>query len=233
MKTSSRASVHAICCAVALLVYGMPTVVLAAPAKIFVASYGNDANSGSPASPKRSFQAAHDAVAAGGGIVALDTAGYGALNIAKSVSVIVPPGINGFVTVPAGNDGITIQAGSTDAVSLRGLVIEGGGTGGSRKGITAASVGNLSIEDCTVRSFNTGILFNPSNSAKLYVYDTTARRCGIGIDVRTSGTLTNIATISGCRLEQNSVAGLEVFTPGGGNTVDVTAVDCIVSGNTN
>jgi hypothetical protein len=43
--------------------------------KIFVASYGNDASDGSRASPKRNFQPAHDAVAAGGEIVALDTAG--------------------------------------------------------------------------------------------------------------------------------------------------------------
>jgi hypothetical protein len=45
--------------------------------RIFVASYGNDANDGSRGAPKRNFQPAHDAVAAGGQIVVLDTAGYG------------------------------------------------------------------------------------------------------------------------------------------------------------
>ena len=44
--------------------------------KIFVASFGNDANDGSRGSPKRNFQSAHDAVAAGGQIVVLDTVGY-------------------------------------------------------------------------------------------------------------------------------------------------------------
>lgn len=66
--------------------------------KIFVASFGNDANDGSRGAPKRNFQAAHDAVAAKGQIVVLDTAGYGALNITKSIEVTVPPGINGFAT---------------------------------------------------------------------------------------------------------------------------------------
>src|SRR3954471_14177963 len=98
-----------------------------APAKIFIASYGKDGNSGSPTSPKRAFQAAHDAVAAGGQIVVLDTAGYGALVINKSISVTVPPGVNGFVTVSGNSNGIVITAAPADTVVLRGLILEGGG----------------------------------------------------------------------------------------------------------
>src|SRR3954469_11095216 len=149
MKTSSRASVHAICCAVALLVYGMPAALLAAPSKIFVASYGNDANSGSPASPKRSFQAAHSAVAPGGEIVALDTAGYGPLAINKSVSVIVPPGVTGFVTVSGNVFAISINAAPSDVVSLRGLIVENT-AGPSGYGIRSDLVGKLIVEDCAV-----------------------------------------------------------------------------------
>src|SRR3954453_17605338 len=101
--------------AIALLILAAPAAIDAATPKIFVASFGNDANSGSPASPKRRFQAAHDAVAAGGQIVALDTAGYGALSITKSISVTVPPGINGFVSVNGSANGISINtAASTD-----------------------------------------------------------------------------------------------------------------------
>jgi hypothetical protein len=39
--------------------------------KIFVASFGDDANDGSRGAPKRNFQAAHNAVAANGQIVVL------------------------------------------------------------------------------------------------------------------------------------------------------------------
>src|SRR4051794_5450669 len=70
-----------------LLILFPAASVHAQPIKIFVASYGSDTNDGSRGSPKRSFQAAHDAAAAGGQIVALDTAGYGALSISKSISV--------------------------------------------------------------------------------------------------------------------------------------------------
>src|SRR3954465_15299357 len=124
MHKSAYSCARRICMAVALLVLAAPGAIEAALPKIFVASYGNDANSGSPAAPKRGFQAAHDAVAAGGQIIALDTAGYGALTITKSVALTVPPGVNGFVTVTGSANGITINAGPADSVSLRGLIVE-------------------------------------------------------------------------------------------------------------
>src|SRR3954463_16798450 len=64
--------------------------------RTFVASYGNDANDGSRAAPKHTFQSAHDAVSAGGQIVVLDSAGYGPFTITKSLTIVVPPGVNGF-----------------------------------------------------------------------------------------------------------------------------------------
>ena len=54
-----------------LLLFPVGALHAQALSKIFVASYGNDANDGSRGNPKRDFQAAHDAVAAGGQIVVL------------------------------------------------------------------------------------------------------------------------------------------------------------------
>jgi hypothetical protein len=67
--------IHIVYCLAIILLTFAPGNIHAQATKIFVASYGNDANDGSRASPKRNFQPAHDAVAAGGEIVALDTAG--------------------------------------------------------------------------------------------------------------------------------------------------------------
>ena len=56
--------------------------------RVFVASYGNDANTATGcgfANPCRGFTAAMTAVDAGGEVVALDAAGYGAVTITKSV----------------------------------------------------------------------------------------------------------------------------------------------------
>src|SRR5688500_13487092 len=83
----------------ALLLIVAPAADQAQAPKMFVARYATDANSGTPAPPRRAFLAAHNAVAPGGQIVALDTAGYGALTTTDSVRVIVPPGVTGFGTV--------------------------------------------------------------------------------------------------------------------------------------
>jgi hypothetical protein len=153
--------------------------------KIFVASTGNDANDGSRGAPKRNFQSAHDAVAAGGQIVVLDTAGYGKLNITKSISITVPPGVNGFVTVTGPFEtGIAINAGPGSIVSLRGLIIEGGGgTSGSPRGVRF-SEGRLYLEDCIIRNFGSSGVeasFIPSGGRALLVARSVqVRNCGSG-----------------------------------------------------
>src|SRR5262245_42597690 len=60
----------------------------AQPARVFVAAQGLDTNPCTFAQPCRSFQKAHDTVAAGGEINALDPADYGILTINKSISVL-------------------------------------------------------------------------------------------------------------------------------------------------
>ena len=198
--------------------------------KIFVASTGNDANDGSRGSPKRNFQAAHDAVAAGGQIVVLDTAGYGKLVITKSLSITVPPGVNGFVTVTGDSDGITINATASDVVVLRGLILEGGELNPG-SGINATTVGNLTVEDCTVRNFNTGIKVQPTTAAKCYFHRCTLRACRFGLDVETSAAVAVIAVASGCRVEKDSDVGVEAAAGVSGSSVDLTLADCVLSGN--
>ena len=204
-----------------------------APTKIFVASYGSDANDGSRGAPKRNFQPAHDAVAAGGQIVVLDTAGYGALNITKSLAITVPPGVNGFTTVTGSNNGITINASGSDSVSLRGLIIEGGSAGGG-SGIRINSAANVAVEDCTVRNFNVGIaVFGPG---KLYLRRCTVRACnafGLQTELLDTGSISVIA--SNCQFDQIHADAVEVndfSNSGGGNgNLDVTLRKCTVSGN--
>ena len=194
--------------AVALLAFGaFATPALAdAPPKIFVASTGDDANSGARTAPKRSFQTAHDAVAAGGQIVVLDTAGYGPLNISKSVGIIVPPGVNGFVTqTKLASNGIFIDAGSDSVVTLRGLVIEGPGNSGNA--ILADSVGTLVVEDTTVRNFSDGIVLDPKMSARLIVRGGSIRNTHNGIAVADSANSVRIdALVADVELTANHAA---------------------------
>ncbi len=211
-----------------LLAAPLATLHAQAPAKIFVASFGSDANDGSRGSPKRNFQAAHDAVAAGGQIVVLDTAGYGALNITKSLAVTVPPGVNGFVTVTGDSGGITINAAAGDSVALRGLIIEGG-SGNSGNGIAINSAANVAVEDCTVRNFSIGIL--AQSAGKLYLRRCTFRACtnfGLQVKREAAGDLSAIA--SHCQFDQiksNAVFVIDFV----GLNLDVTLRNCTLSGN--
>src|SRR5262245_61865064 len=94
--------------------------------RVFVAAQGSDANLCTFALPCRSFQRAHDVVANNGEIDVLDPAGYGAVTISKAIS-IQGHGFAG-IGVASGN-GITINASAGDKVNLRGLLIDGVGTG--------------------------------------------------------------------------------------------------------
>ena len=218
------------CLPLILLLCAPAALVHAQLSKIFVASTGNDANDGSRGSPKRNFQGAHDAVVAGGQIVVLDTAGYGALNITKSLAVTVPPGVNGFVTVTGTTNGITVNATAAN-VALRGLIIEGGGLGGGGTGISATTLSFLFLEDCTVRNFSIGFAFFVNSPANLYMRNCVVRSCNSGMEVRPSSAVTNVAGIIDCRFEQNSSFGVIASTNGNGSNIDMTLEGCFVAGN--
>ncbi len=218
------------------LTIGIPLAAHAQLPKIFVASFGNDANDGSRGSPKRNFQAAHNAVAAGGQIVVLDTAGYGALNITKSLALTVPPGVNGFITVSGGTNAIFINAAPSDNVSLRGLVIENNGTPvpGNSFGVIASTVGNLVVEDCSFRNLYVGIGVNPDDSdIKLYAQNCVITDCtGAGLNLQLGANVVLKAVVTGCRFEQNSflsaLAECNSFSSG---LIDLTLADCLFNSN--
>src|SRR5262245_29128598 len=96
----------------------------AQPTRVFVAAQGSDAYPCTFALPCRTFQRAHNVVAASGEIDVLDPAGYGAVTITKSLSIQG----HGFAGLAVTSGvGITINAGATDKISLRGLLIDGVG----------------------------------------------------------------------------------------------------------
>ena len=158
----------------------------------------------------------------------LDTAGYGTLNITKSVSVTVPPGVNGFITIGTNSTAVNINAGASGKVSLRGLIVEGPGAG-LGNGISIANAGTVTIEDCTVRNFNEGILSTTSTALKLNVANCVARDCSYGLDVEHSAAVNVAAVATGCRLEDCQSDGF--FASANTASMDVTLSDCTISGS--
>src|SRR5262245_14461164 len=146
-----------------LLVLSLIPAPAQAQARVFVAAQGSDSNPCTFAQPCRTFQKAHDTVAAGGEIDVLDPAGYGALIISKAIS-IQGHGFAG-VSVPNGGTGIYVNAGPSDAVSLNGLLIEGNGTG--QNGIFFLAGKSLVVENCVARNATFAGLRIESNAAAL------------------------------------------------------------------
>jgi hypothetical protein len=192
----------------------------ALPQRTFVASSGNDGNPCSLASPCRSFGAAVAAVTNGGEVLVLDSAGYGAVTITKSVSIIAPPGIYAGISASS-VDGIIINAASIDVV-LRGLTINGIG---ASNGITFQQGASLHVENCVVSGFSAGNGINvTAANSKLYVVDTIIRNGQAGIVLSAANI---VATVSRARIEQIANEGFEVL-----DNVDASIEDSVITGAT-
>jgi hypothetical protein len=136
--------------------------------RVFVSATGSDGNPCTFVSPCRTFQHAHDIVPSGGEIDVLDPAGYGALTINKAIS-IQGHGFSG-ISAPSGT-AITINAGSSDKINLRGLLIDGVGTGNN--GISLVTGSALEIQDTLIRNFlGYGIHIGALNPLALLVSNT-------------------------------------------------------------
>ena len=143
--------------ALACLLHAVPAQ--AQPIRVFVALTGADANPCTFALPCKSAQHAHDVVAAGGEMRMLDPGSYGLITITKAISILGNG--HGGIAASNGATAITINAGATDKISLRGLVIEGFGTG--QTGIVFNAGASLTVQDSVIRNFaGDGIDFLPS-----------------------------------------------------------------------
>ena len=200
-------------------------------ARTFVSSAGSDANDCSRSSPCRNFQRAHDAVAAGGEVVALDSAGYGTVNITKSVT-ITGEGVHAAATSPSGGGNVVTVNGTGITVNLRNIQVQSHPASVSGSGIFARNFAVLHIEGCTVRASSVGLHFSPlaadgTPARKLFIKDSTFKNNGAsGIFLSNAvdtGTLS--ATIERTRIENNGNGGGEF------RFARVTLRDCLSSGN--
>jgi Right handed beta helix region len=180
-------------------------------ARDFVASYGNDSNPCSFTQPCRTFQHAHDVVLAGGEVTAIDSAGFGPISITKAITISSPAGIEAGIVPNAGADAIDINVGPSDAIVLRGLTLDGAGTG--HNGIVFSAGGSLTVTDCTLQNF----AFDGSNLTT-----------GNGILMQpTGGTLA--FTITNTTASNNGATGILFLTSGGGSPSANGVIDHVVA----
>jgi serine protease len=182
-----------------------------AGAPVWVSAQGNDANVCNSATPCRTFAGALSRIASGGEIDVLDSGDFGPVTINKSVTLVSAGALGGIQT--AAGSAITVNAGPNDKIVLRGLTLDGLGTGSN--GVTFTAGGALYVESCMVNGFSQyGIDFAPANgSGKLFVNGTVLRNngggvTGGGLHLISSAAPGFVATVEGLRSESN-VFGLK------------------------
>jgi Periplasmic copper-binding protein (NosD) len=153
--------------------------------RAWVSGKGNDITGcGAPTNACRTLQYTFDnIVSAGGEIDILDPAGYGTIGITHAIS-IVNDGVGTAGVQAASGVAITISAGANDAIRLKGLNIEGLGTG--FEGIQLNAGASLTVEDCTIKDFNFQVKFAPHFPAFLYMSNTRVEHAvtnGFGINI--------------------------------------------------
>ena len=216
--------VPAVLLAVALA--GGPASAQTQVARSFVsAATGNDANDCNRATPCRTFQRAHDNTFDQGEVTVLDTGGYGAVTISKSISIVSEVG-EASLLVSGGATGITINAPNA-YVNLRGLTIQGIGFGGGT-GLAFRAGFALTITNCVIRNLTgDAIVLNPAGTAQVAISSTLITDNG-GRGIVNS--LTGPQKIDLDRVHvANSFTGVQlVGTPGG---THVSIADSVFSGN--
>jgi hypothetical protein len=198
--------------------------------RTWVSGHGTDSGACTLALPCKTFAFALTQTAAPGEIDVLDPGAFGKVTITSSIS-IVNDGV-GVAAIGIGSgDAITINAGPSDSVHLRGLTIEG--IGGASNGILFNTGGNLEIENCVIRGFaNNGVLIAPTTSSSFSVSNTIASNTnsGFGIIVEPTGSAVVTGVLSKVTADNNSNG---IFVEGGFTTgaLNVTIVDSEASNN--
>lgn len=216
--------------------------------RTWVSGVGDDANPCSRTAPCKTFAGAISKTATGGEINVLDPGGFGGVTITKAIT-ISSEGFEAGVLV-SGTNAIIVNAAPPAVVVLRGLDIEGLGTG--LAGIKVLAVGSLHVENCTINNFTQiGIDFVPTAAAaatsQLHVSNTIVRNnlgaSSGGIRVKPGTNVTAVGMIEntqlrnnqfGLRVEDNSTVAAKDTTAAvnsGAGFIAVSAVGGVVALN--
>jgi hypothetical protein len=184
--------------------------------RTWVSGTGDDANPCSRTAPCKTFAGAISKTAAAGEINVLDTGGFGAVTITKSIT-IRSDHVEAGVLV-SGTNGIVVAAGPSDTVVLEGLDIEGLGTG--LNGVSFISGAKLHIIRCSIHHFTqNGVNVASSTSGgHAFIFDSYIFSNVGGVNV--AGT-SNVGSITNTQILSNTSFAVQASGPG--NIVGVQA----------
>ena len=199
------------------------------------ATLGSDSNPCTRVSPCVTFAAALAQTGAGGEIDVLDPGDFGPVTITKAVSIDGDAvGVAGTTPSP-GTSGIVISAGSSDVISLRGLVFDGVNASGT-SGVVFLSGARLNISNCVFQGFTTsGMTLSPGTGSAtatlLVVQDTAILNNATGILIRPTGGIAAKVTLRWLRIDGNTGEGLRLDGTGGSGAINASLADSTASLN--
>ncbi|ETA72739.1 MULTISPECIES: right-handed parallel beta-helix repeat-containing protein [Mesorhizobium] len=212
----------------------LASVFLIAPAsaqatRTWVSGVGNDADPCSRTAPCKTFAGAISKTATAGEINCLDPGGFGTVTITKSITIDCKTTEGGVLSALV--NGIVVNTPVGSVVHLRGLDIDGAGTG--LDGVRMTGQGQLHIEDCNIeRVTSNGVEFLPNGASELYISNTRiAEAAGGAILIKTTGAVGINAILSRVELT-NSANGILVDGTGNTSAMNMALTDSLVSGNT-
>ena len=187
--------------AIATFMVAFASIAQAQASRTWVSGVGDDANPCSRTAPCKTWAGAISKTAPCGEIDALDPGGFGAVTITKSITL---DGTGTFASILASlTTGITVNAASTDVITIRGLSINGFCNG--LRGMNILQAKTVNVEDCVIFRFaGPGILVNESSDLQLNVRNSSIRdNTGDGLDLTTSGGTVKF-TVENCSLNGNA-----------------------------
>jgi len=230
-------SIKSIVIAIALV--SVPMMANAQATRTWVSGVGDDANPCSRTAPCKTFAGAISKTAVGGEINALDPGGFGAVTITKSITIGTDPAMGGILS--ASTNGVVINAAATDNITLRGLTIDGVGTG--LNGVRILNAGTVNIENCYINGHRsaapngTGVnLLNTANTVELNIDRCTISENGLGNDgagVLVAPTGAGSAKVSITRsLVSNNTRGIRADAGGTTGSINIAINNTVTSANT-
>ena len=175
--------------------------------RTWVSGVGDDANPCSRTAPCKTFAGAISKTATNGEIDVLDPGGFGAVTITKAITIAAEGVGEGGVLV-SGSGGITVNAPTGSLVNLRGLQIEGLGTG--TNGVLLVG-GDLHIENCVIRNFrgSPGVGINSQASVVSRVFVTNTQILGNNIGIENTATTTSSIALQDTLVDRNWQYGIK------------------------
>jgi hypothetical protein len=212
-------------------------------ARTWVSGVGDDLNSCSRTAPCRTFAGAILKTTAGGQINVVDPGSYGTVTITKAITIDAAGSFAG-VLAPAGSDAIVVNAGASDNVVLRGLTIDGNGSGAN--GVRFLAGASLTIQDCTIANFRAAspdgfgvLVVNTAGTAEIHIVNSTienngavAAATGGGVQVKPAAVGTG-ARVTLDRVQiLNNVLGFKADGIGNSGSLSTIRSSTIASNNT-